>query len=54
MSPSTIPDLTDKATGDAIDAALARAGTGTPATDAARRRLRERLSPQANGDQDTW
>lgn len=41
-----------------IDAALSRVGAGTVSAEVnapqRRRRIREFLSPQSNGDQDTW
>jgi hypothetical protein len=51
------PDLA-KETLSEIDASLARVRTGSAQTKTVtperRNRLRELLSPQANGDQDTW
>jgi hypothetical protein len=51
------PDLTDEATGAAIDAALEKLDAAAPAQEISpprRRKLRELVSPQANGDQDSW
>ena len=56
MSPTTVPDLSspevDERVADTIEG-LATEPVTLP-DDRQRRRLREILDPQANGDQDTW
>ena len=56
VSPTTIPDLSDPAADRRITETLEGLATDQSAKlDApSRRRLREILMPQANGDQDTW
>ena len=56
MPTTTLPDLMDDTTEAEIESALARvrSSEAPPVSPAKRRRLRELLSPKANGDQDTW
>lgn len=57
MSPVETPELADEESGAVIDAMLddlQKPATHGRVGKAKRRRLRDLLSPQANGDQDSW
>lgn len=57
MSPVVTPELADEESTTAIDAMLVDLQQPSPkssVTPTRRRRLRDLLSPKANGDQDSW